>query len=47
MIWNSAATPKLVLAQEVTEVSEWVLVWRSYQLKESGTAGCGWDPMER
>ena len=34
MIWNSAATQKLVLAQEGTAVNEWILVWRSYQLKE-------------
>lgn len=46
VIWNSATTQQLVLAQEGTEVSEWVLVWRSYQLTESGSAGCGWDPME-
>lgn len=34
VIWNSTATQKLGLAEEGTVVSEWVLVWRSCQLKE-------------
>lgn len=44
VIWNSAATQKLVLAPEGTAGREWVLVWRSAQRK-GGTAACEWDPM--